>query len=496
MIDRDSPVPLYYQLKLHYKEQIDEGELQPGDRLPTEMELCDRLGISRAPVRQAMTDLAREGLIYRRPGQGSFVAEAAASEQAERTQIRVLAYHDVRWMASLEQAVHTWNDIHSEQQVQLNVELCGRNEFHAVLRRKAIQGDAPDIAAMDFVWLSHYATEGYLAPLNAIDATWAERVSRTLETPVLHVNTFDSELFGVPVQADITGLWYRKDWFEAEGIEPPETWDAWLTVIDHFAQAEVRNQYGYRYPLVLPVTAMTGEPTVNLLMPFIWMAGGEILDDQGSPVIERHSDEICRALRYLQEITVERRDFLPQDVFRSRWWHLARFYARGDVAMALGGSYEWPRIREESEWDSEVEAAENLGFTLLPRPSTDVDPVGSLGGTSWVIFQQSEEQKTAMELLKLIASPAMSETFCADNLQISPYLSVNMRLARADHPWLSQVVPLLGHARHRPRLPNYNQLSSLLQEMFERVLWEGMDPEQALAKTATALSYVIEGSCF
>jgi maltose-binding protein MalE len=113
-----------------------------------------------------------------------------------------------------------------------------------------------------------------------------------------------------------------------------------------------------------------------------------------------------------------------------------------------------------------------------------------------VIFKQSQEQETAMELLKLIASPTMSEKFCADNLQISPYLSVNIRLARSDHPWLSQVVPLLSNARHRPRLPNYNQVSSLLQDMFERVLWEGMEPEEALKRTATALSYVIGGSCF
>jgi hypothetical protein len=39
-------------------------------------------------------------------------------------------------------------------------------------------------------------------------------------------------------------------------------------------------------------------------------------------------------------------------------------------------------------------------------------------------------------------------------------------------------------------------VSSLLQEMFEQVLWDGMDPEAALEKTATALCYVVEGTCF
>ncbi len=104
-IDRNSAIPLYYQLKLFLKRQIESGELAPGDQLPTEAELCDRFSISRAPVRQAMAELARDGLIYRRAGAGSFVAPAAAAALMERTTLRVQAHYDVRWLSSLEQAV-------------------------------------------------------------------------------------------------------------------------------------------------------------------------------------------------------------------------------------------------------------------------------------------------------------------------------------------------------------------------------------------------------
>ena len=77
------------------------GELRPGDQLPTEAELCERLGVSRAPVRQAMADLSRDGLIYRRAGAGSFVAPQAAHALVQSTELRVLAHYDVRWLASL-----------------------------------------------------------------------------------------------------------------------------------------------------------------------------------------------------------------------------------------------------------------------------------------------------------------------------------------------------------------------------------------------------------
>lgn len=491
MIDRNSPVPIYYQLKLYFKRQIENGELKPGDRLPTEMELCEQFDISRAPVRQAMTELAREGVIYRRPGQGTFVSPAMAAAEAERTKIRVLAHHDVRWMASLESAVLRWNQAHPTRQAELEIQMSTRQEFHQVLRRAAIQGEAPDIASMDFAWLAHYAADGYLASLNAADAEWAETLIQDLETPVLHNNIVNDQLYGVPVQADISGIWYRKDWFELEGLELPKTWEAWLSVIDHFAEPETIQKYGHRYPIVLPVTATTGEATVNLLIPFIWMTGGRVMEGRGELALEQHMAEITRALSFLQEITVKRRAYLPQDVYRSRWWHLARFFARGDVPMALGGSYEWPRIREESEWENEEDAAEHLGFTLLPRPSTEVPPVGSLGGTSWAIFEQSEIKELCAGILRTMAVSDVSAEFCEENLQISPYRSVNQRLTTEEHPWLSQVVPLLAYARNRPLVSSYVHVSNFLAEMFERALWEGENPEVAIKETAQALTVVL-----
>lgn len=491
IIDRNSAIPLYYQLKLHFKEQIESGELRVGDQLPTEAELCDRLGISRAPVRQAMADLAREGLIYRRAGAGSFVAPQASASLIERTELRVLAHYDVRWLASLEQAVTDWNEGHPEHEVDVDIRMCARNEFHQVLQRSTVRGEAPDLAAMDFVWLNHYANEGYITPLNELDARWVGNTAQDLESPVLRNNMVDGQLYGIPVQADMSGLWYRKDWFAEEGLDAPETWESWLAVMDHFAQPETKSRYGHRYAVVLPVTATTGEATANLLFPFLWMVGGQVVDAEGHLVLTENSEKACEVLRFLQTITLDRRAYLPKDVYRSRWWHLARYFAQGDVPMTLGGSYEWPRIREESVWDSEADAAEHLGFVTLPRPSLAVAPVASLGGTSWVIFQQSEERDVALELLKLMATSSASATFCEENLQISPYVSVNQKFVTEAHPWLSELVPLLTCVRNRPLIPNYNRVSGFLQDMFEHVLWDGVDPENAVRKTAQALSVVM-----
>jgi GntR family transcriptional regulator len=66
-------IPLYRQLDAILRDQIAGGQLQPGDRLPSEVELCVRYGVSRATVRQALEALEREGWIERTPGRGTFL---------------------------------------------------------------------------------------------------------------------------------------------------------------------------------------------------------------------------------------------------------------------------------------------------------------------------------------------------------------------------------------------------------------------------------------
>ena len=73
MLDKNSPIPLYYQIVEQVKEQIATGELTDGARLPSERELSEQAGVSRMTVRQAITTLQREGLIEVRQGVGAFV---------------------------------------------------------------------------------------------------------------------------------------------------------------------------------------------------------------------------------------------------------------------------------------------------------------------------------------------------------------------------------------------------------------------------------------
>ena len=74
-IDKQSRLPLYFQLEELIKKAISTGELKPGDMIPTEWEIIDYFKLSRTTVRQALSDLVNENLLYRKKGIGTFVSK-------------------------------------------------------------------------------------------------------------------------------------------------------------------------------------------------------------------------------------------------------------------------------------------------------------------------------------------------------------------------------------------------------------------------------------
>jgi GntR family transcriptional regulator len=86
-IDKDNPLPLYYQLRLWLLDEIDQGRLNPGDQIPTEAELCQRFNLSRGTVRSALKELIDEGRIFLVRGRGTFVAELPQAEWSLATSV-------------------------------------------------------------------------------------------------------------------------------------------------------------------------------------------------------------------------------------------------------------------------------------------------------------------------------------------------------------------------------------------------------------------------
>jgi DNA-binding GntR family transcriptional regulator len=88
-IDRASPVPLYFQISRRLEEAVERGDLVPGERLPNEIEFAESLAISRPTMRRAIDELVERGMLTRKRGVGTQVANAQV-----RRRVALTSLHD------------------------------------------------------------------------------------------------------------------------------------------------------------------------------------------------------------------------------------------------------------------------------------------------------------------------------------------------------------------------------------------------------------------
>lgn len=119
---------LYQDIVGQVHEFIREGVLKPGDRLPPERELAERLQVSRSSLREAMRALELQGLVVSRPGAGTFV-----STESLDTLVSTIA-------ASVTQARDALNDIFEMRHIL-------EPEIAALAAERATQEDIQRMAA-------------------------------------------------------------------------------------------------------------------------------------------------------------------------------------------------------------------------------------------------------------------------------------------------------------------------------------------------------------
>ena len=80
----------YIEISDYFKEKIDNGEMKPGEKLPTEYEMVDMFSVSRHTVRQAILELEKDKYIYREKGVGAFCADKEKDAFKNQNMIMVI----------------------------------------------------------------------------------------------------------------------------------------------------------------------------------------------------------------------------------------------------------------------------------------------------------------------------------------------------------------------------------------------------------------------
>ena len=456
------PIPPYFQLKTLLLEAIHAGEFAPGERLPTEHELCARYAISRTPVSRALTELADEGVILRHRRRGTFVNPHWLRRAPDRAEVRVVV-PEGPWEAMIEDAV--------PRDLAVSVVTVPRPSLHAALTQAIAEGRAPDVALLDSVWLPEFAEAGFLHALEEIDADWVrEEHDADFLPPVVATNRYGGRTFGVSVFADVAGLWYRRDSFDGAGRLPPTTWSGLR------AAARAAARTGIRHPIVMPGGSKGGETTSYSLIALLASNGARVLGRDG---VTLGAGATAQALRFARSLVDD--GLMSREVVGYEWDRPVRLLADGRSAIGFGGSYEARTLAEGLGVPLE-ELSRHVGFAAVPAGPQGA-PATATGALVFSILRQAAQPKLAMRMLRELAAPEAIARIASATGRIPARRSA-IPLVSPRLPFVSETAEMLEHSVTRPATPLYPRVSAQLQAMLEAVLTGRLGPAPAARRAA------------
>jgi multiple sugar transport system substrate-binding protein len=186
-------------------------------------------------------------------------------------------------------------------------------------------GNPPDVAYVDASSTSDFASRGALVNLdNYISRSSIVKPADYVDAFKTFV-TYDGHLWGLPIDGESTGLFYRTDLFKAAGISgPPKTWAEFQADAAKLTDP-AKKQYGYE--VFAPEAAY-------YWYPWLYQAGGDLLSADGKDVTF-DSPEAQKAANFYVNLA----KYSPPDYLNSNSYDGRVAFAQGKVAMYMAGSW-------------------------------------------------------------------------------------------------------------------------------------------------------------
>ena len=201
-------------------------------------------------------------------------------------------------------------------------------------------------------------------------------------------------MYSMPMEATNLALLYNKDMFRAAGLDPehpPKNWDELKEYTKKLTLDKNNDgtfeQVGFFVP-IFPAAGPQGPWMVWQFMPYLWQAGGYLIDTAQTHVM------------YNQEPGVEALSLWKQMYLEQK---LSSFTTDFDVAfaskrlaMAMDGPWDLPRFKD---------LLQNLNWAFAPLPAGPKKQATVVGGEYLAIFKQSKHPKEAWKFLKWMIKP-------------------------------------------------------------------------------------------
>jgi multiple sugar transport system substrate-binding protein len=441
------------------KEQIYSGFIKPGEFLMSENELCRYYQLSRSSVRKSLDELLKEGLVIKRPGQGTFVSPDLIINNEQRRVLRIIATTPSHFVDT---CMPLLIDEFTKAYPNVDVKLLNISHlnFWNSIRSSSEMGLQPDLV---FVTDRQFHDADHLEDFADLSQPLEEEF-RSIYPRMVSAFTQDHKIKAIPATFSTVYLAYNPDLFEQFGIaEPGPEWS-----IDRFIQAAklltldtdgdgIIDQYGFSLSSSIsrwPVIALQNQ-----------------VDFRNTHA----SEPFVKTLSYIRDLIYRHRVVTLYQPNRYRINSDA--FMEGKAAMVLTTAIE-------------VAGWRNEGMAFEPRIAPL--PFGELKSTlivsnAFMVPQEANDMELATMFLKYISQQDLQERISTKSHFLSVLYSVNMSVWESSH---LESINIVG---------NQIKTSYFLHEMFAdariadelenelELYWAGLENADDLARRLEAI---------
>jgi multiple sugar transport system substrate-binding protein len=333
----------------------------------------------------------------------------------------------------------------------------------------------PDVAQLGNTWVSEFAALRALEPLQSwLDASAAVD-SAAYFTGIWDTNRIDGVTYGVPWYVDTRLLFYRKDLLQRAGYDAiPATWDAWRE-----AMRAVKRQGGPgNYAIFLPVNEWA--PLVVLGL----QAGSPLLADEWTRGAFA-APEFRRAFGFYIDLF---RSGLAPPVRNNDIANLYQELGRGYFDMYVTGPWNLGEFRRRLP----AELQDAWGTAPMPGPDAATPGVSLAGGSSLVLFRASRVKPAAWRFVEYLSQPEQQLRFYRLTGDLPARREAWADSVLAHEPNIQAFWQQLQHVVATPKIPEWELITTKLQERAEAVVRGAADPDSALAGLDRDVGRILE----
>lgn len=315
----------------------------------------------------------------------------------------------------------------------------------------AIAGkQTPDVSQMGTDMMGQFAATGALEPVpaNFDPATFFESAWNT--------NIVDGTVYGVPWYVETRLLYYRTDVAEKAGITAaPATWDD-LTAMAKAMQATGDAKWGISL----------GTKNWQEYLPFLWSAGGVVMDDQGK--YQLNSAQAVEALTYYASFFTDK--LSPTSV--PEGFDITPAFVAGTHPMFFSGPWHLSLIKEAGGSGFETK------WAIAPMPKK-ASSTSFLGGSNLVVYKNSQNRDLAWAFVQYLSDPKTQVAWYAEVTDLPAVKTAWEDPALAGDKNVAMFGEQLKSTMAQPATATWSELGTSLNATLEKLTTGAMTPQAA-----------------